>query len=93
MSEAPKVTADAVEAAIVGEPAYVVMPDRRTTICQLTLDNDFTVRGESSCVSLANFNAQMGREIALKNAKDKVWMLLGFRLADTLATARKAQSA
>ena len=34
---------------------YVVMPDGRTTVCQLTMQNGFTVRGESSCVSAENF--------------------------------------
>jgi hypothetical protein len=64
---------------------YVVLPDNRTTICMITLDNNFTVRGESSCVAIENFNRSMGEDIAFKNAREKLWPLLGFRLADRLA--------
>lgn len=66
---------------------YTLLPDGRTTICTLTLDNGFTVRGEASCVSIENYNKQVGEEIALQKAKDNVWPLLGFRLADRLHTA------
>lgn len=78
-----KLTSDDVQDAIHGED-FVVLPDGRTTICMLTLDNGYTVRGESSCVDAANFDAEMGRRIARVDAENKVWPLLGFRLADAL---------
>ena len=81
---APRVTEEDVDRAI-SQSAYVVLPDQRTTICMLTLDNGFTVRGESSCVCAENFDEEIGRKYAFKNARDKVWQLLGFRLADRLA--------
>ena len=79
-----KVTLEDVQAAIKGE-TYIVLPNGRTTICQLTLDNGFTVEGQSSCVHQENFHLQLGREYAREDAEKKVWMLLGFRLADKLA--------
>lgn len=82
--EAPRVTEAEVAAAIV-KTDYVVLPDGRTTIAMLTLDNGFTVRGESSCVCIENFDAAKGQHYALEKAKDEVWKLLGFRLADRLA--------
>lgn len=57
----------------------------RLTFCVLVLRNGFTVTGESACVSAANFNAQIGRDIARDNAIEKMWLLMGFRLADKLA--------
>lgn len=54
------------------------------TICILQLSNGFTLMGESACVSAANFNEEFGREIARKKAIEKLWPLLGFRLADSL---------
>ncbi|MEJ5127602.1 Gp49 family protein [Comamonas sp. MYb21] len=57
----------------------------RMTFCVLQLKNGFTVTGESACVSPENFNAQTGRDIARANAIEKMWLLLGFRLADELA--------
>lgn len=52
------------------------------TFCILVLKNGYTVTGQSSCVDPATFNPLTGREIALENAKEKVWPLLGFRLKD-----------
>ena len=78
-----KVTPEDVVAAIKQE-SYIVLPNGRTTVCQLTLDNGFTVEGTSACVHAANFNLLQGREIARENAVEKVWQLLGFRLADRL---------
>lgn len=81
---APRVTLDQVNAAIVGE-TYTVLPDGRTTICQLTLWNGFTVTGQSACVCKENFNPEIGNPIAKKDAIEKIWPLLGFRLQDFLS--------
>lgn len=79
--QAPQVTPESVKLAI-KKTEYTLLPDGRTTICTLTLDNGFTVRGESSCVFIENFDPEIGASIALKQATDKVWGYLGFRLAD-----------
>lgn len=78
------VTPEDVEAAI-KSVEYVVLPDGRTTIALITLDNGFTVRGESACVDKANFDKAKGETYALSDAKRKIWPLLGFRLADRLS--------
>ena len=54
------------------------------TFCVLVLDNGFTVTGESACASPENFNEEIGRTIARRNAEAKIWPLLGFRLRDAL---------
>ncbi len=56
----------------------------RLTVCVLTLRNGFLVTGESSCVSAANFDEELGRKIARDNAKDKVWELEGYALRERL---------
>lgn len=84
MSDAPRVMQSDVDAAIVGE-TYTVLPNGRTTVCQLTLDNGFTVEGLSACVCIENFDAEIGQKIARQNAVSQVWQLLGFRLQDQLA--------
>lgn len=83
---APRVTPEEVEAAIVGE-SYTVLPNGRTTVCQLTLDNGFTVEGLSACVCIENFDAEIGQRTARQYAVSQVWQLLGFRLQDRLAKA------
>ncbi len=80
---APKVTQQDVDNEI-RTVEYIVLPDGRTTICMLTLVNGYTVRGEASCVHIDNYNEKLSQKISLENAKDKVWPLLGFRLADKL---------
>lgn len=41
------------------------------TFCVLVLKNGFTVTGESACASPENFDAEIGKKIALENAKAK----------------------
>lgn len=83
MDNAPKVTFEDVVMAI-KEETYTVLPNGRTTVCQLTLDNGFTVEGMSACVSVENFNAELGNKFARERALQEVWKVLGFRLADKL---------
>lgn len=54
------------------------------TFCTLVLNNGFTVTGESACASPENFDAEIGRTIARKNAIDKVWPLMGYMLKQRL---------
>lgn len=78
-----RVTEDDVMAAILHEETtFTVLPDGVTTICQLTLDNGYTVNGQSACVDPANFDQNTGRKYSYDDAMRKVWPLLGFRLAD-----------
>lgn len=54
------------------------------TVCVLTLENGFTVTGESACVSPANYNQKIGEDIAFDNARDKIWLLEGYLLKEKL---------
>jgi len=76
-----KVTKEALIAKI-ANVSYVLMPDGRTTICQLTMQNGFTVRGESSCVSVENFNKELGEKYAYEKAFDNAWAFEGYLLAE-----------
>jgi hypothetical protein len=59
------------------------------TFCVLVLRNGFTVTGESACASPENFDAELGREIAKRNAMTKIWPLLGYELRTKLSEAPK----
>lgn len=48
------------------------------TVCVLTLQNGFTVTGESACINKADFDAEIGRKVAFDNAADKIWQLEGY---------------
>lgn len=55
------------------------------TFCVLVLKNGFTVTGESACASPENFDAELGRKIARRNAEAKIWPLLGYEPRTKLA--------
>lgn len=91
--QAPKVTIEDVNAEIVDE-TYTVLPSGRVTVCELTLRNGFTVRGESAVVFIENNVPEFGRQAARTNAVNQIWQLLGFRLREQHAahaqTARES---
>lgn len=59
-------------------------PLQLLTFCVLTLQNGFTVTGESACASPENFDAEIGRKIARDNAVQKIWPLMGYELKQRL---------
>jgi hypothetical protein len=77
---APRVTLAEVQANIVGE-TYTLLPNGRSTVCQLALISGHTVVGFSSCVSIENYNEELGNKIARENAVREIWPLMGYELS------------
>jgi hypothetical protein len=82
-----KVTLEGIKSKIRAE-CYIVLPDGRTTICQLTLQNGYTINGTSACVDPAEFDRDAGRKYAFESAVSKIWPLEGYLLADRLYWGR-----
>lgn len=80
---APRITPESLEAKIVAE-AYHVFPGTTVTVCMLSLENGFSVVGESAAVSVANFDADIGCQVARRRARDKMWSLEGYLLREHL---------
>lgn len=80
---APRITPEHLDRVIVSEQ-YHVFPNTTFTACLLTLENGYTVLGESACASVENFNAELGRKIARENARNKIWSLEGYLLRQRL---------
>ena len=78
---APRLTPADIDAAIVSE-TFTVLPSGKAMVCELTLRNGFTVRGESACVSKENFDEGIGQKISRENARNKVWELEGYLLQE-----------
>jgi hypothetical protein len=78
-STSRRITPDDLDA-LIGDVAYHTFPGTTTTVCCLTLTNGFTVVGDSACVDKANFDPELGRKIARNEARDKIWILEGYRL-------------
>lgn len=87
---APRVTLERIEQVIVGVD-YHVFPNTTVTVCLLKLQNGFTVLGESACVNPANFDPEIGKKLAYDNAKNKIWQLEGYLLAQERYEDRIAQ--
>lgn len=80
---APRVTLAHVDSVIAGE-TFTMLPSGRTMICELTLANGFTMRGESSVVSHENFNEELGRKISRTRARAQIWQLEAYLLKEKL---------
>lgn len=78
-----RVTLDALKANIAKEEFHV-FPGSQLTVCVLTLQNGFTVTGESACADPAMFNAEIGQKIARENAEQKIWPLMGYALKEEM---------
>ena len=84
---APRVDSARIDKVIVGE-TFTVLPSGKVMVCELTLLNGFTVRGEAATVSKGNFNIEIGKSISRTNARDKVWELEGYLLQEKLYNSK-----
>lgn len=81
---APRITPADIDAQI-AEIQFHVFPGTTLTVCALTLQNGFAVTGESAAASPENFDEQIGKDIAFKNAREKIWAFEGYTLRNRLA--------
>lgn len=80
---APRLTPDLIDSKI-KKVEYHVFKDSCLTVCCITLENGFTVTGESACASPENFNKEIGEKVAKDNARNKIWQLEGYLLKQKL---------
>ena len=80
---APRLTPDLIDAQI-AKVDYYIFDGSCLTVCCMTLENGFTVTGESACASPENFNKEIGEKIAFEQARNKIWMLEGYLLKQRL---------
>lgn len=80
---APRLTPEHIDSLIVSE-SYTILPSGKVMVCELILKNGFSVRGEGSAVSKANFNEEIGRTVSRQNAREKIWQLEGYLLQEKL---------
>lgn len=82
-----KVTIEQIESKIKGE-TYLVLPDGKSTLCILDLENGYTIKGLSACVDPKEFNLELGRKYAREEAVRQIWPLEGYLLAEKLNQSR-----
>lgn len=88
---APRITKEAIEANIVHREVvkHVSHSGQILRWGVITLKNGFAVTGQpSAAVDPANDTPELGERIALENAFDEIWRLMGYALRDRLHTAQ-----
>jgi hypothetical protein len=80
---APRLTPEMIDEVIMSEK-YHRFENTTLTVCCLVLQNGYCVVGESAAVSMANFDAELGKKIARDNAREKIWALEGYLLRERL---------
>lgn len=75
-----KVTSESIEARIKEIDFFRI--GTTITICNITMVNGFSFRGESACVDPENFDEEIGMRLAHKDAFDKIWAFEGYLLAE-----------
>ena len=88
---APRLTPADFESVIVDE-MYHIFDGTTTMVCCLELKNGYTVTGESACISVDNFDEEIGKNVARTNAVNKIWMLEGYLLKDKLSATDNANN-
>lgn len=86
---APRLTPELVRSKI-HSATYAILPSGKSMVCEITLENGFTVRGDSSCVSIANFDEELGKEISFNDAQGKIWELEAYLLQQRIYEENKA---
>lgn len=79
-SPAPRMKKEYIESRVKDYEYIMVAPT--VMLCQITLDNGFSVRGESACVNSKNFDQEIGEKLSFDNAFKQLWALFGFMLAE-----------
>lgn len=83
-ADAPRLTPDMIDKKI-DTVDYHVFPDTTLTVCKITLENGFAVVGQSAAASPENFDAEIGRRLAFKDARRQIWPLEGYLLRQRMA--------
>lgn len=82
---APRVTLEHLKAQVASVEYVLMGPEKLLTVCALSTHNGYTVVGTSACAHPANFNQDLGRQLAYEEAIGKLWPLEGYLLRDKLS--------
>jgi hypothetical protein len=63
----------------------------KTSAVLVTLTNGFEICATSACVRAEDFNEEIGFNIAMSKAMDKIWELEGYRVQIELAYNNKIE--
>ena len=93
---APRVTPGDLDAAIdsVDVVKHITPSGSVLRWAVFNLKNGFAVTGKpSAAVSAANDNEEIGRQVAIDNARDELWAFLGYQLKEQMYQATLSHTA
>ncbi|MBO6276603.1 MAG: hypothetical protein J6N20_04085 [Pseudomonas sp.] len=83
LTKAPRVTPEALEAMIKTTELIKIEPS--ILLCVLTLHNGLTVVGKNlGSVCPENYDEDLAKQLAMRDARDQLWPLAGFMLAEDI---------
>lgn len=89
--EQQTVTEESIKAKIRGA-TWTFLPSHKSCVCEITMKNGFTVRGESAIVDERYFDPDVAKKISYEDAFRKIWALEGYLLQEMLYLAAEKQS-
>jgi hypothetical protein len=72
---------------------YTLLPSGRTTVCELTMENGFTIKGYSGVVDIKMYNKFLGEKHAYDDAINNIWPFEGYLLAQKMHDERQKADA
>lgn len=67
--------------------SYTLQPSGKTMVCEVILQNGFSVIGTNSAVHAHSFDTELGKKFSFGNAMEKIWELEGYLFQDKLYQA------
>lgn len=81
----PRVSVEELDAALDGEPVYLILPGTTTTACILKFKDGFSVMGVSACLARENFMWPLGKRLAYDRARADAFSVLAARKSQEIA--------
>jgi len=77
LQQRTRVTQDDIDSTLLASTWSVSKIGQKTTVALLTLPSGFEIVGTSACVDPANYNEDIGSDIAKRRCIDKLWAING----------------
>ena len=79
--EQKTVTEESIKAKI-KDVTWTFLPSHKSCVCEITMQNGYTVRGESAIVDERYFDPDVAKKISYEDAFRKIWALEGYLLQE-----------
>ena len=84
-----KVTPDQIKSILDNAETQEAIFWNKEVVVSYKLYNGFTILGRGACVDPANFDIEIGRQVAREQAEHKLWQLEGYLLQDKLYNSKE----